>query len=185
MVNSVHVDYLPLWATMAHTPSPPGPLPGANIGMHPDHRSLSPPAQPMSKKDKKRAQYHAHQQDLVTEFAQNRDVHYRSQLVALQYDMNFITQADPYNPEPLEDSPDAIAKMIAEAAAGTPYQADMSKLAGRWYSEFVQEVNDAKEAKEIQLTQLVVCSCLSRYSIDGDIAGAGIDHAKRISLERS
>lgn len=70
--------------------------------------------------------------------------------------MSLITQADPYNPEPMDDSPDEIAREVEEAAAGTPYQADMSKLAGRWYSEFVHEVNEAKEAKEIELTQLMV-----------------------------
>ena len=93
----------------------------------------------------------------MEEFTLHRDAHYRDQLVALQFDMSLITQADPYNPEPLEDSPDEIAKMVKEAADGTPYQAEMSKMAGRWYSEFVQEVNDAKEERDIQLTQLMVC----------------------------
>lgn len=124
--------------------------------MHRGRRSPSPPAQPISKRDKKRNQHIAHQQELVDEFTQNRDGHYRQQLVALQYDMNLISQADPYNPEPLEDSPEEVARLIEESAAGTPYQAEMSKLAGRWYSEFVHEVNEAKEANEIQLTQLMV-----------------------------
>lgn len=76
--------------------------------------------------------------------------------------MNLITQADPYNPEPLEDSADEIARMVEEAASGTPYQADMSKMAGRWYSEFVHEVNEAKEGKEIELTQLMVSTNTGR-----------------------
>jgi hypothetical protein len=139
---------------MAYSPSPTSPA-GAN-SIHPGRRSPSPPAMPVSKRDKKRNQHVAHQQDLVDEFTLNRDHHYRSQLVALQFDMNLITQADPYNPEPLEDSPDEIARMVEEAAAGTPYQAEMSKMAGRWYSEFVHEVNEAKEAKDIELTQLMV-----------------------------
>ena len=124
--------------------------------MHPGRRSPSPPAQPISKRDKKRNQHIAHQQELINDFTQNRDVHYRAQLVALQYDMNLITAADPYDPEPLEDSPEEIARMVEEVAAGTAYQSEMSKLAGRWYSEFVQEVNEAKEAKEVELTQLMV-----------------------------
>jgi hypothetical protein len=130
--------------------------------MHPGRRSPSPPAMPISKRDKKRNQHIAHQQDLVDEFTLNRDHHYRSQLVALQLDMNLITQADPYNPEPLEDSADEIARMVEEAASGTPYQAEMSKMAGRWYSEFVHEVNEAKEGKEIELTQLMVSTNTSR-----------------------
>ena len=130
--------------------------------MHPGRRSPSPPAIPISKRDKKRNQHIAHQQDLVDEFTLNRDHHYRSQLVALQLDMNLITQADPYNPEPLEDSADEIARLVEEAASGTPYQTDMSKMAGRWYSEFVHEVNEAKIAKEIELTQLKVSATPAR-----------------------
>jgi hypothetical protein len=76
--------------------------------------------------------------------------------------MNLITQADPYNPEPLEDSADEIARLVEEAASGTPYQTDMSKMAGRWYSEFVHEVNEAKIAKEIELTQLKVSATPAR-----------------------
>jgi len=116
---------------------------------------------PISKRDKKRNQHIQLQQDIVEDFTLNRDPYYKAQLIALQYDMSLITQADPYNPEPMEDSPDEIARAVEEAAAGTPYQAEMSKMAGRWYSEFVHEVNEAKEAKEIELTQLVVSNCQS------------------------
>src|SRR5579871_3447153 len=139
---------------MAYSPSPTSAT-GAN-SMHPVRRSPSPPVQAISKRDKKRNQHIQYQQDLIEDFTLNRDPHYKAQLIALQYDMSLITQADPYNPEPMEDSPDEIARAVEEAAAGTPYQADMSKMAGRWYSEFVHEVNEAKEAKEIELTQLMV-----------------------------
>ena len=145
---------------MAYSPSPTSAA-GAN-SMHPGRRSPSPPAMPISKRDKKRNQHIQLQQDYVEDFALNRDPHYKQQLIALQYDMSLITQADPYNPEPMDDSPDEIAREVEEAAAGTPYQADMSKLAGRWYSEFVHEVNEAKEAKEIELTQLMVSNCQSQ-----------------------
>jgi hypothetical protein len=140
---------------MAYSPSPTSPVTGAH-SMLAARRSPSPPAQPMSKRDKRRNQHIAHQQELVDEFTQNREYHYRSQLIALQHDMNMITQADLYNPEPLDDSPEEIAAMVDEAAADTPYQAEMSRLAGRWYSEFVLEVNEAKEAKDVELTQLMV-----------------------------
>ena len=141
---------------MAYSPFTTSPVAGANSGPHPGRRSLSPPAQPISKRDKKRNQHIAHQQDLADDFALNRDVHYRSQLVGLQYDMNLITQADPYNPEPLEDSLDEIAKLVEGAVAGNLYQAEVSSLAGRYYADFVQEVNDAKEAKDVQLVQVMV-----------------------------
>lgn len=98
----------------------------------------------------------AHQQELLDDFSQNRDYHYRTQLIALQNDMNLIQQADPYQPENLEDSAEEIAKQIEATSAGNPFAAEMSSLAGRWYSEFVYEINDAKEAKELALINLSV-----------------------------
>jgi Sds3-like len=96
-------------------------------------------------------------QDLSNDFKENRSAYFHKQIVALQHDMNLIAQADPYHPEPLDDSPGAIADLLDVAAAGTPYQSEMSSLAGKWYSEFVQEINDAKEARDVELTQLTVC----------------------------
>lgn len=90
------------------------------------------------------------------DFNTNREHHYRAQLIALQHDMNLVTQADPYGPEPLEDSPDEIDRMVQLNASGTPFQSEMSSLAGKWYTEFVSEVNEAKENKEIELIQLAV-----------------------------
>jgi len=132
--------------------------------MYPNRRSPTPP-QPMSKRDKRRNQHVAHQQDLHNEFNSNREQHYRVQLIALQHDMNLITQADPYEPDPLEDSPEEIARIAESAASGTPYQSEMSSLAGKWYAEFVHEINDAKEAKELQLIQLMV-GALPRWTIN-------------------
>ena len=70
--------------------------------------------------------------------------------------MNMMTQANLYSPEPLEDAPEEISRTVEDLAAGTAYQSEMPKLAGRFYADFVQEINEAKEAKEIELTQLVV-----------------------------
>lgn len=126
-------------------------------------RSPSPPTQPLSKRDKRRNQHVAHQNELLAEFSSNREQHYREQLIALQTDMNLITQADPYDPEPLEDSPEEVARIAEVAASGTPYQSQMSSLAGKWYAEFVHEVNDAKEAKELALISLMVTSQLALW----------------------
>lgn len=131
---------------MAYSPSPTSPLAG--------RRSPTPPAHPLSKRDKRRNQHVALQQELQAEFDDHREQHYRSQLIALQQDMNLVTSADPYKPEPLEDSPDEIAQLVANQASGTPYQSEMSSSAGRWYTDFVHEVNDAKEAKELALIEL-------------------------------
>ena len=119
-------------------------------------RTPTPPMAPLSKRDKRRNQHVAHQQELYNELSSNREQHYREQLIALQHDMSLISQADPYEPEPLEDSPEEVAKIAELAASGTPYQSQMSALAGKWYAEFVHEINDAKEAKELALIQLMV-----------------------------
>ena len=121
-------------------------------------RSPTPPAQPLSKRDKKRNAHQERYQELTNDFAQNRDLYFRKQLTALQTDMMLITQADPYQPEPLDDSPEDISQKVEIALAGTPYQTELSGSAGKWYSKFVQEVNSAKEVKEIELTQLMVCA---------------------------
>ncbi|KAK5071774.1 hypothetical protein LTR64_004450 [Lithohypha guttulata] len=131
---------------MAYSPSPTSPLTG--------RRSPSPPAQPLSKREKRRNQHVGLQQELQAEFDDHREQHYRSQLIALQQDMNLVTTADPYRPEPLDDSPEEIADLVSIQASGTPYQSEMSSLAGRWYTEFVHEVNEAKEAKELALIEL-------------------------------
>ena len=91
---------------------------------------------------------------MQAEFDDHREQHYRSQLIALQQDMNLVTSADPYRPEPLEDAPEEIAQLVAHQASGTPYQSEMSSSAGKWYTDFVHEVNDAKEAKELALIEL-------------------------------
>jgi Sds3-like len=116
----------------------------------------SPPPQPISKRDRKRNQQMAQFQDLSNDFKENRSGYFHKQIVALQHDMNLITQANPYAPEPLDDSPEAIARLVEVAAAGTPYQAEMSMVAGNWYSEFVQDINQAKEGRDVELTQLLV-----------------------------
>ena len=119
-------------------------------------RGRSPPPQPISKRDRKRNQQMAQFQGLSNDFRENRGAYFHKQIVALQHDMNLITQADPYDPEPMDDSPEAIGGLIEVAAAGTSYQSEMSSLAGKRYSEFVHEVKQAKETRDIELTQLMV-----------------------------
>ena len=119
-------------------------------------RSFSPPAQPLTKRDKRRQNHINLQQALQADFDNGREGHYRSQLLALQHDMYMVTNADPYKPEPLDDGPADIARLVSEQAAGTPYQAEISSQAGKWYTEFVHEVNEAKEEKELALIELAV-----------------------------
>ncbi|KAL9111620.1 MAG: hypothetical protein Q9227_003893 [Pyrenula ochraceoflavens] len=136
---------------MAYSPSPTSPT---HIQAHHIRRSPSPQPHPVSKKDKKRQAHNAHYQELVSEFSQNRDIHFRSQLVALQHDMAIVQRADIYQPEPIDDSPDEIRNLLESSAAGTPFQGEVSS-AGRWYNEFVRQVNEAKEEREIELVRVL------------------------------
>lgn len=142
--------------TMAYSPSPTSPLAGPGRSAALGRRSVTPPAQPLSKRDKKRNQYLQQRQGLLNDFNENREHYYREQLIALQHDMNLIIQCDPYEPSLLEDTPEEIDRLVEATAANTPYQNELSSLAGKWYAEFVHEVNAAKEQKEIELIQLMV-----------------------------
>lgn len=147
---------------MAYSPSPTSPLAGQGSGFV-NRASPTPPQQPVTKRDKRRMHHNAIQQDLQADFHNNREAHYRAQLLALQHDMNLIAQADPYNPESLEDAPEEMARIAEMAGAGTPYQHEMSALAGRWYSSFVQEINETKEAAEIEMIRLKVNFLARRF----------------------
>jgi hypothetical protein len=110
----------------------------------------------MSKKDKRKSQHIAHLQEHQDDFQYNRESQFRKQLVNLQQDMNMITHADPYIPDSIDDSPEEVSRFAERAALGTPYQSELSQSAGRWYAEFVREVNAAKEGKELALSDITV-----------------------------
>jgi hypothetical protein len=139
---------------MAQSPSPASPLAGVYRGY--GNRSPSPPAQPMSKKDKRKSQHVTQLQEYQDDFQYNRESQFRKQLVNLQQDMNMITHSDPYLPVSIDDSPEEISRIAEQAASGTPYQSELSQTAGRWYSEFVREINMAKEGKELALSDVTV-----------------------------
>lgn len=72
--------------------------------------------------------------------------------------MNLIANADLYDAGPLDDSPEAIGKLIDQAVTGGQFPAEMKSMAGRWYAKFVQEVNRSKERRDAELTMLMVCA---------------------------
>ncbi|KAH9864026.1 hypothetical protein J1614_009959 [Plenodomus biglobosus] len=122
------------------------------------HSATSPPAQP-SKRDKRRNMLAEKLADMMASFSDNRDSHYRAQLAALQADINLITKADPYTNKPLEDGGEEAAELIAQImgnnvptapSAGTDYVAQC----GKYYSRFVDAVNDAMEERDYNLTML-------------------------------
>ncbi|KAL6707757.1 hypothetical protein ACN47E_003878 [Coniothyrium glycines] len=133
------------------------PEPADQLAMGP--AAASPPPPQPSKRDKRRNMLAEKLADMMASFSDNRDSHYRAQLAALQADINLIMKADPYANKPLDDSGDEAAELIAQImgsavptapSAGTDYIAQC----GRYYSRFVDAVNDAMEERDYNLTML-------------------------------
>ncbi|KAL9622971.1 MAG: hypothetical protein Q9160_002689 [Pyrenula sp. 1 TL-2023] len=108
----------------------------------------------MSKKDKKRQTHNAHVQELHSEMSQNRDVHFRTQIVALTNEGSLIQNADAYELKPLDESVEEVHRKLEALAANTPYQSEVPAHAGRYYSDFAREVDQVKEEREIDITLL-------------------------------
>lgn len=155
---------------MAYFPSPqlsPRTATAGNSVALKHERAMTPSllAQPVSKRDKRRTVLAEKLNELTSAFSQNRDSHYRQQLQALQADMNLIMRADPYQDQPLDDSADAIADLISEILSGNPHSTVNGELAatsGRRYARFVEQVNNAMEDRDAQMTTLHVSSPLKQ-----------------------
>jgi Sds3-like len=146
---------------MAYSPGPVSPT-----GLHPRARSLSPVPPPgssnapqQSKRDKRRTQLQDRLHDLTVTFSQNRDSQFRQQLHALQCDMTLINNADPYEMSPLPDSPEEIAQLIETTVGGGKFGKEMATISGSWYSRFVQEINEVKEDRDVELVAVMVSFC--------------------------
>ncbi|KAK4987733.1 hypothetical protein LTR50_004386 [Elasticomyces elasticus] len=127
----------------------------------PDTRMLSPsppPQQPLSKRDKRRANITDKLADMINSFSRDRDQHYRAQMQAVQVDMTLVLRADPYQDTPLNDSAEEVDKAVKEVlgdlpSAGKPHE-DFIAMVGREYGRFVEEANAAQETRDVELTQL-------------------------------
>jgi hypothetical protein len=104
--------------------------------------------------------------EMMASFSDNRDNHYRAQLAALTADINLIMKADPYANTPLDDGGGEASELISQImgnnittapSAGTDYIAQC----GKYYSRFVDAVNDAMEERDYNLTMLYVRSSAS------------------------
>lgn len=111
--------------------------------------------------------------EISTSFAENRDHLYRKQLQILQADMSYIQNARLYDDMPLDEIGDDGPEVIdISAAASTAdglrnaqqaYMNGHAKLeatykTGPQTAEFIQEINDAMEQRDADLTALVVCN---------------------------
>ena len=150
------------------SPRPPPNLPPSYSHSHGNAHAPPPPATtvttttlPVSKRDKRRSALQERLQDLTASFSQNRDAQFRQQLHALQCDMTLINNADPYAPGPLPDSADDVARLVEGTVGGGLFGREMASLSGMWYARFVQEVNQVKEEKDVELAMLAVCFAFS------------------------
>ncbi|KAL8809702.1 MAG: hypothetical protein Q9200_003196 [Gallowayella weberi] len=119
----------------------PSPQPGANPAAGSTTRQ-SPTPPPLTKRDKRRNAMTERLRGIEDEFASNRDFYYRQQLQALQRDANIITCAEPYRNQPLDELIDDNGLM------GQP-------RAGKWASSFIEQVNNAMEERDTNLSLIV------------------------------
>ena len=117
----------------------------------------------MNKRDKKRQVIADRLTDIVNNFAEKRDVFYGQRLLSLTADMNHINNAQLYDNKALEESdyditdnqqPDA--SLLAGASGGQGVRVQPRQRLGKHAAAFVQDVNDALEDKDAELTRLAV-----------------------------
>lgn len=101
--------------------------------------------------------------DMVASFHANFRPHYEAQANAIQVDINLILRADPYQNKPLEDDAEEVNNLIQSTVAGklqfpadTAAEGDFVADAGKLYTAFVHEVNNAMEERDSNLTLLHV-----------------------------
>lgn len=131
---------------------------------HNQHHLL--PQQPQSKRDKRRNALSEKLASLTNGFhnpanPRIREQYYRAQLSSLQADMQLIAKADVsgQNLRLMDDSPDAVQRevdaMFSQSALGRDVVADQG-MAGKLYSQFLEDINDAMEQRDTDLALLYV-----------------------------
>ena len=104
--------------------------------------------------------------EISSSFAENRDLFYRKELQVLQADMTYVQSARLYDNQPLDEivdegPEDASTSAAASTADSLRYMNGHARLdapykTGSQTAEFIQEVNDAMEQRDVDLTTGVV-----------------------------
>ncbi|EEH08490.1 conserved hypothetical protein [Histoplasma capsulatum G186AR] len=120
------------------------------------NRSRSPPSnpQPVSKRDKRRSALQDRVHDLAETFSNERDYYFRKQVHDLQNEMALISNSQLYDTEPLSDSPEMISELVEKLSAAGHLVAETIP-SGKWYANFVQEMNQMKEERDLELAVLM------------------------------
>lgn len=131
----------------------------------------------MTKQKKRRNQWADRLNDISVSFAQNRDENYRKQLQSLQFDMNHIHRARPYENSPLDDlgsdihdgmnaATNNVNESLRNSMAGTRISdVDAPAGAGVWSSKYSVEINNAMEERDTQLTLVAVWNTPCSHSL--------------------
>jgi len=123
------------------------------------------PPPPLSKRDKRRTLIQDKLNDMLSSFNSNMRPQYDAQISAIYADLAMISRADPYANTSLDTSGEGIARMVeelrvrpvpAEGAEDDGSTAAFDNTVGNFYREFAEEVNDALEARDINVAQAVV-----------------------------
>jgi hypothetical protein len=98
--------------------------------------------------------------------------------------MGLIVRAKPYAENPLEDTAEAVEGLVAVATGGGAkgsgtnhlsghqrQESEIAALAGKVYAAFVEEVNDAMEARDAELALLQVRLVVGHCPADQPQAG--------------
>ncbi|KAL8956888.1 MAG: hypothetical protein Q9183_006196, partial [Haloplaca sp. 2 TL-2023] len=93
--------------------------------------------------------------DISTNFAENREYHYRRQLQSLQRDVNHITYAQPYRDQPLDELDDSDGDGLASVSGNVSGNGERQPRAGKWARKFDEELDNAVEDRDAQLTLIV------------------------------
>ncbi|KAH8600768.1 Sds3-like-domain-containing protein [Bisporella sp. PMI_857] len=158
---------------MATSPSPPrSPTMGGSHRVD-RHHTNSPP--PISKRDKRRTMLADRLEELITRFSQSKDIHYREQLQAIQIDMNLIMEADAYGQRPLKDQGEDIDDMVLDSIKNMRTVLAPPPRAGKLYADFANQVNDAMEDRDRELT-------LHRRDYEVKMSELNATHAYRMRL---
>lgn len=149
----------------SRSPSPVSASPVPTMGSAQQVQLQNAP-QHQSKRDKRRTALSERLVTLTNNFhnppnPRSREQQYRTQLSSLQADIQLISRADMSGQDLqlLDDSPEAIQKevqdLFAQSGVGWDMLADQG-MAGKLYAEFLEEINDAKETRDTDLTLLYV-----------------------------
>ncbi|KAK2745574.1 hypothetical protein FQN57_003699 [Myotisia sp. PD_48] len=160
----------------------PGPaISHTSAGLHP---STPPPGQfPLSKRDKRRNALQDRVNELKEAFGSNRDFHFRQRIHELQNEMALISNAQLYDDWPISDAPEDVSRQIQQLAASGQIASE-TLISGRWYSNFIQEINRTKEERDSELTVVMNRhrDCLIRMKQDRDFrVQLAIEECKKLT----